>query len=199
MDAITPTSEDLYIAYLPLAHVLELIGESMMIMLGVAIGYSGPNTLTDKSTMIKRGGKGDESLLKPTVMFCVPLILDRIYKGVTEQIRRKSSLVQELVNMCIEYRLECINRGEITPIMDRLIFRSIRALVGGRVRAIMSGGAPLAPDTHDYLKTVLGCPILQGYGLTETCAGGTVTSSLDMHLGRVGGPLTCVQVKLDTW
>ena len=102
LDAITPTSEDLYIAYLPLAHVLELIGESMMIMLGVAIGYSGPNTLTDKSTMIKRGGKGDESLLKPTVMFCVPLILDRIYKGVTEQIRRKSSLVQELVNMCIE-------------------------------------------------------------------------------------------------
>ena len=106
LDAITPTSEDLYIAYLPLAHVLELIGESMMIMLGVAIGYSGPNTLTDKSTMIKRGGKGDESLLKPTVMFCVPLILDRIYKGVTEQIRRKSGPVQELVNMCIEYRLE---------------------------------------------------------------------------------------------
>ena len=45
--------------------------------------------------------------------------------------------------------------------MDRLIFRSIRLLVGGRVRAIMSGGAPLAPDTHDYLKSVLGCPILQ--------------------------------------
>ena len=50
---------------------------------------------------------------------------------------------------------------QVTPIMDRLIFRSIRLLVGGRVRAIMSGGAPLAPDTHDYLKSVLGCPILQ--------------------------------------
>ena len=62
LDAITPTDEDLYIAYLPLAHVLELIGESMMIMSGVAIGYSGPNTLTDKSTMIKRGAKV-ESLL----------------------------------------------------------------------------------------------------------------------------------------
>ena len=41
---------------------------------------SGPNTLTDKSTMIKRGGAGDATLLRPTVMFCVPLILDRIYK-----------------------------------------------------------------------------------------------------------------------
>merc|ERR1712155_469640 len=80
LDAISPSDEDLYIAYLPLAHVLELIGESMMIMSGAAIGYSGPNTLTDKSTMIKRGGQGDATMLRPTVMFCVPLILDRIYK-----------------------------------------------------------------------------------------------------------------------
>ena len=199
LDAITPAPDDLYIAYLPLAHVLELIGESMMIMSGVAIGYSGPNTLTDKSTMIKRGGKGDASLLKPTVMFCVPLILDRIYKGVTEQIRRKSSLLQELVNMCIKYRLECINRGEVTPIMDRLIFSSIRALVGGRVRAIMSGGAPLAPDTHDYLKSVLGCPILQGYGLTETSACAAIMRMDENVTGTVGPPVQGVRIQLVNW
>jgi len=199
LDAIIPAPDDLYIAYLPLAHVLELIGESMMIMSGVAIGYSGPNTLTDKSTMIKRGGKGDASLLKPTVMFCVPLILDRIYKGVTEQIRRKSSLLQELVNMCIKYKLECINRGEVTPIMDRLIFSSIRALVGGRVRAIMSGGAPLAPDTHDYLKSVLGCPILQGYGLTETSACAAIMRMDENVTGTVGPPVQGVRIQLVNW
>ena len=44
------------------------------------LGYSGPNTLTDKSSMIKKGGKGDASVLQPTFMACVPLILDRIYK-----------------------------------------------------------------------------------------------------------------------
>ena len=49
LDAISPSEDDLYIAYLPLAHVLELVGgESMMIVWGVAIGYSHPNTLTDK-------------------------------------------------------------------------------------------------------------------------------------------------------
>ena len=196
MDAITPSDDDLYIAYLPLAHVLELIGESMMIMSGVAIGYSGPNTLTDKSTMIKRGGKGDATLLKPTIMFCVPLILDRIYKGVTEQIRRKSGFVQDLVNMCIQYRLKCINNGEITPIMDYLIFRSIRLLVGGRVRAIMSGGAPLAPDTHDYLKSVLGCPILQGYGLTETSACAAIMRMDENVTGTVGPPVQGVQIQV---
>ena len=41
---------------------------------------------------------------------------------------------------------------QATPLLDLLVFRPIRALLGGRVRAIMSGGAPLAPDTHDYLK-----------------------------------------------
>ena len=46
--------EDVYIGYLPLAHILELIAENMMSVFGVAIGYSSPNTLTDKSTMIKK-------------------------------------------------------------------------------------------------------------------------------------------------
>lgn len=72
--------DDRYIGYLPLAHILELIAENMMVVFGVAVGYSNPNTLTDKSTMIKKGELGDASVLKPTFMCCVPLILDRIYK-----------------------------------------------------------------------------------------------------------------------
>ena len=199
LDAITPRDTDLYIAYLPLAHVLELIGESMMIMSGVAIGYSGANTLTDKSTMIKKGQQGDATILKPTVMFCVPLILDRIYKGVTEQIKKKNMFLQDLINMCIQYKLKCINNGEITPILDRLIFRSIRALIGGRVRAIMSGGAPLAPDTHDYLKSVLGCPILQGYGLTETSACASIMRMDENATGTVGAPVQGVNIQLVNW
>ena len=73
--------------------------------------------------MIKKGQQGDATILRPTIMFCVPLILDRIYKGVTEQIKRKNSFVQQLVNLCIKYKLKCINNGDITPIMDFLIFR----------------------------------------------------------------------------
>ena len=46
--------------------------------------------------------------------------------------------------------------------------------MGGRVRAILAGGAPLSEDTHDYLRTVLGITLLQGYGLTETTACGAV-------------------------
>ena len=108
------------------------LGESMCVAWGCTIGYSHPNTLTDKSTMVKKGQKGDASVLQPTIMFCVPLILDRIYKGVTENIRKKGAFVEALMDFCVEYKLECSRRGEQTPIMDRLIFKSIRMLVGGR-------------------------------------------------------------------
>jgi len=43
-------------------------------------------------------------------------------------------------------------RGEITPVMDRLIFRAVRNLIGGRVRVILTGGAPLSPESHDYIR-----------------------------------------------
>jgi len=196
---LNPLPNDMYIAYLPLAHVLELIGESMMVVWGVGVGYSHPNTLTDKSTMVKRGHKGDASVLQPTIMFCVPLILDRIYKGVTENIKKKGKFASALMDFCINYKLECTRRGEVTPIMDKLIFRSIRMLVGGRVRAILSGGAPLSEDTHDYLRTVLGCILLQGYGLTETSACAAIMSFEENSTGRVGPPVQKVNIKLVNW
>jgi len=197
---LDPNPDDVYIAYLPLAHVLELVGgESMMIVWGVAIGYSHPNTLTDKSTMVKRGEKGDASVLQPTIMFCVPLILDRIFKGVTDNIRKKGEFVTQLMDLCIKYKTECSRKGQVTPILDRLIFRSVRMLVGGRVRAILSGGAPLSEDTHDYLRNVLGVILLQGYGLTETNACATVMSCKENSVGRVGPPVQGVKIKLVNW
>ena len=83
--------DDVYIAYLPLAHVLELLSECTMILLGVPVGYSSPNTMTDMSTAIKKGQKGDATLLRPTIMCTVPLILDRIYKNLTGAVNKKGA------------------------------------------------------------------------------------------------------------
>jgi len=165
----------------------------------VGIGYSHPNTLTDKSTMVKRGHKGDASVLQPSIMFCVPLILDRIYKGVTENIRKKGDFVVKLMDFCIKYKMECAAKGQPTPIMDRLMFRAVRLLVGGRVRAILSGGAPLSPSTHDYLRSVLGSLLLQGYGLTETSACAAIMSYEENSTGKVGPPPQGVHIRLVNW
>ena len=71
--------DEAYLAYLPLAHIFELTHEILVLAMGIRVGYSSPNTLTDNSTMILPGHKGDVSVLHPTVMPCVPIILDRIY------------------------------------------------------------------------------------------------------------------------
>ena len=64
---------DVYIGYLPLAHVLELCAENIVISAGASIGYSSPLTLSDRSSRIKSGTKGDCSVLRPTLMACVPV------------------------------------------------------------------------------------------------------------------------------
>jgi len=190
---------DMYIGYLPLAHVLELIAENVMLVFGVAIGYSNPNTLTDKSTMIRKGGSGDASILKPTLMACVPLVLDRIYKGVHENVKKKGDFFEKLFDFCVRYKMAASDRGESTPIMDKLIFRGVRALIGGRIRVILAGGAPLSPESHAFIRTCMGCPLLQGYGLTETAACATIMCFEEHSTGRVGPPVQGLNIQLANW
>jgi long-chain acyl-CoA synthetase len=130
---------DTYIAFLPLAHVLELICETMLSMYGVRIGYSTPNTLSDRSSMIKKGSAGDASMLRPTIMAAVPLILDRVYKTITDTLKRRGPGFENFFNFCFEYRLAATRRGESTPILDFLVFRSLRSLFGGRLRLMITG------------------------------------------------------------
>ncbi len=65
--------KDIYIGYLPLAHVLELSAELSCLATGVKIGYSSPLTLSDQSSKIKKGQKGDATVLRPTLMAAVPV------------------------------------------------------------------------------------------------------------------------------
>ena len=137
--AINPSVNETYIAFLPLAHVLELLCEMMMTILGCRIGYSTPNTLLDKSTMIKRGSKGDANILQPTVMAAVPLILDRVYKTITEVLKKKGPRFEKIFNICYDYRLKAIKNGEETPILDMLLFSKLRSLFGGNIRFMVTG------------------------------------------------------------
>ena len=62
---------------------------------------------------------------------------------------------------------------------DFIVCRKIRNMLGGRVRLMFSGGAPLSPETNDFIRVCIGAPLLQGYGLTETTACATLTE-MDM-------------------
>ena len=197
--AHTLAENSTYIAYLPLAHVLELAAETYFLSIGVSVGFSSPHTMTDKSTAIKKGQVGDATLLKPTVMATVPLVLDRIRKGVWDQMESRGPFTKALFSFMVEYKKFWMKRGYRTPIINSLVCNKIRAMLGGRIQQIVCGSAPLSPDTMDFIRVCLDVVVLQGYGLTETTAGSALMAMSDMSVGRVGPPLNGVKVKLVDW
>ncbi|KAL5972439.1 Long chain acyl-CoA synthetase 8 [Asimina triloba] len=189
---------DVYLAYLPQAHVFELAAESVMLAAGCAIGYGSALTLTDTSNKIKKGTKGDVSVLKPTLLTAVPAILDRIREGVVKKVEEKGGIAKKLFHLGYRRRLAAIEGswfgawGVEGMIWNAILFRKIRSLLGGHIRFMLCGGAPLSSDTQR-------APIGQGYGLTETFAGASFSEADDQRVGRVGPPVPCAYIKLVSW
>ncbi|KAM4021134.1 long-chain-fatty-acid--CoA ligase 4 isoform 1-T2 [Anomaloglossus baeobatrachus] len=191
--------KDTYIGYLPLAHVLEMTAEISCITYGCRIGYSSPLTLSDQSSKIKKGSKGDCSVLRPTLMAAVPEIMDRIYKNVMSKVQEMNVIQRTLFKLGYDYKLEQIKKGYDAPLCNVVLFKKVKALLGGNVRMMLCGGAPLSPQTQRFMNICFCCPVGQGYGLTETCGAGTITEVSDYSTGRVGAPLTCCEIKLRDW
>ena len=72
---------------------------------GIPIGYSNPLTMTDKSSKIKRGSRGDASVLKPTIIASVPLILDRIYKSIQDKVESGSAVKKAIFDLAMQYKV----------------------------------------------------------------------------------------------
>lgn len=198
-------SKDVYLAYLPLAHVFELAAESVMLTAGCRIGYSSPLTFTDTSNKIKKGTKGDASVLKPTLMAAVPAILDRVRDGVLKKVEDNGGLVKTLFDVGYKRRLAAVEGswfgawGLEKMLWDFVFFKKIRALLGGHIRFMLNGGAPLSGNSQRFINICMGAPIGQGYGLTETFAGAAFSEADDTTVGRVGPPLPCCYIKLVSW
>ncbi|XP_050384605.1 long chain acyl-CoA synthetase 8 [Argentina anserina] len=198
-------STDAYLAYLPLAHVFELAAESVMMASGVKVGYGSALTLTDTSNKIKKGTKGDVSALKPTLMTTVPAIIDRIRDAVFKKVEEKGGISKKLFDIGFNRRLPAVEGswfgawGLEKLFWDTFVFKVIRLGLGGRVRFMLCGGAPLSADSQRFINICMGAPIGQAYGLTETFAGATFSEADDTTVGRVGPPLPCCYVKLVSW
>ncbi|EFN60000.1 hypothetical protein CHLNCDRAFT_29209 [Chlorella variabilis] len=83
------------------------------------------------------------------------------------------------------------------PIFDKIIFSKIKEKLGGRVRLVVSGGAPLSRHVEDFLKVGMCCRVVQGYGLTETCAASFIAvPEISDHSGTVGPPQPVLSFRL---
>ena len=132
----------------------------------------------------------DIAALRPTVFASVPRLLNRIYDKILQGALESGSAVKAgLFRTALETKTQNLKQGKLThPIWDRIVFGKIKALLGGRVRVIISGSAPLSPEVMSFLRAAFGVEVLEGYGATETTAGLTITWGGDYTAGHVGPP-----------
>ncbi|XP_027079865.1 long chain acyl-CoA synthetase 4 [Coffea arabica] len=188
------TVNDVYLSYLPLAHIFDRVIEECFINHGASIGF----WRGDVKLLVEDIGE-----LKPTIFCAVPRVLDRIHSGLQQKISAGGFIKQTMFNFAYAYKLRNLRKGhkhdEAAPICDKIVFSKVKQGLGGKVRLILSGAAPLASHVEEYLRVVSCAHVLQGYGLTETCAGTFVSIPHEMSmLGTVGPPVPNVDVCLES-
>ncbi|XP_051151221.1 long chain acyl-CoA synthetase 4-like [Andrographis paniculata] len=188
------TANDVYLSYLPLAHIFDRIIEELFIHHGGSIGF----WRGDVKLLVE-----DIAELKPTVFCAVPRVLDRIYSGLQQKISAGGFIKHTMFNLAYSLKLRSMRKGskhaEASPLCDKIVFNKVKQGLGGKVRLILSGAAPLASHVEEFLRVVSCCYVLQGYGLTETCAGTFVSIPDELKmLGTVGPPVPYVDVCLES-
>jgi len=148
--------EDSYLAYLPLAHVLEYIVEMIMLFVGMPSGYGRVKTLTDASV---RNCKGDISAFRPSVMVGVPAVWETIRKGILAKVHTGGAIKKSLFNGAMAAKKK--NLPVIAGLADSVVLAGVRAATGGRLRIALSGGAAISRETQEFLTTAL-VLVLQG-------------------------------------
>lgn len=178
--------KDSYLNFLPVAHVFARVLNLIMTSWGISCYYF--NDIKNLSTACQE--------VKPTVMVVVPRLLEKMYAKMVAKVETATSFKRTIGR----YAFELANQKTLSafenlllPLMDRLVYHSLRAALGGNLRVVFCGGAALNPELYRFfLKT--GFPIYEGWGLTESCPI-TVNRPNDIVVGTVGRPIEGMVVK----
>ncbi|WP_336962141.1 AMP-dependent synthetase/ligase [Sphingobium aquiterrae] len=185
--------EEVFLSFLPLSHAYEHSGGQFLpIMVGGQIYYA--------EGLEKLAANIEE--VRPTIMVVVPRLFEvlrtRVLKAVEKQGRLPMFLLEQAIRLGAK---ELAGRQGILDapmklLVDRTIRPKVRGRFGGRMKAMVSGGAPLNPDVGNFFQG-LGIPLLQGYGQTE--AGPVISCnrpSAGIKMDTVGPPLKGVEVRI---
>ncbi|PWA65219.1 long-chain acyl-CoA synthetase 6 [Artemisia annua] len=179
---------DVHISYLPLAHIYERSTQILYAYYGCSVGFYQGDTLKLLD---------DIAVLRPTIFCSVPRLYNRIYDGITYAVKSSGGLKERLFNAAYNAKYQALLNGKTASSMwDKLVFNKIKDKLGGRVRYMISGASPLSADVMDFLKVCFGCPVVEGYGMTESSCVITIMNEKDILSGHVGAPLSCCEVKL---
>ena len=189
-DIYTAEPEDVALSFLPLSHVFERMVDYWYFDAGISIAYA--------ESIEKVGDNLVE--VSPTIAVSVPRLFDKIYTRVMGATGIKKVLVawaKRVGEAVVDERLAGRDGagGFAYRVADRLVFSKLRQRTGGRLRAFISGGAPLSADVAKFFLAA-GLPVYEGYGLTETSPVISANRPGSMKLGTVGKPFPGVEVRI---
>ena len=185
--------DEVFLSFLPLSHSYEhTAGEMFPISIGAQIYFAeGAETLA--ANMLEA---------RPTIMTAVPRLYETLHQRIRLGVERKGGLSQKMFEQAVAIgrkRLDAerTRLGErlVDPLLDRTVRSKVRVRFGGRLKAMVSGGAPLNPEIGRFFLA-LGVTVLQGYGQTE--AGPVITCNLParIKIDTVGPPLDGVRLSI---
>lgn len=200
MSAVRPPfadDTDHVVGFLPLSHVFERIPVHYFVMyIGITKSYAGSmNTLLE-----------DIQEKKPTIMFAVPRVLEKIYQKMSLTIREKPPAVQKLFAWAqkvgdgvSKYKEEKKSPPLGLRIKHKiaylLVFKKLQDALGGRIRWMCAAGAPIAKEIVNFFNAA-GIFVLEGYGMSELSGGACLSNLNDFRPGSVGRPLPGIDIKI---
>lgn len=182
------------LTFLPFAHVLGRIEHWGSCFNGHTLAYA-------ESIEKVRSNLTE---VKPDFMIAVPRIFEKVYSGILSQVETqplKLKLFNQAISIAKEMQVYRKTKQAIPwptllqyEALSRLVFGPIKKAFGGNLLFAISGGAPLSPQLADFFASI-GINVVEGYGLTETCAAITVNSLSQNRPGTVGLPIGEVEIK----
>ena len=189
--------QETFLSFLPLSHVLERTG-----------GYYGTLLRGNHVAFAENVQKVMENMveIRPTGMVSVPRLFEKIYSRVYENVHQASPFKRNLFHRAIEVGREYVRKKYITKeplgllkfqyrIFDQLVFKKVRERFGGRIQYFICGGAPLDKTINEFMW-IIGLPVFNGYGLTETSPAVTLSSLDGVRFDSVGKPLEETELRL---
>ena len=183
--------------FLPLAHVLARAVELVTIQEGGTLAF----WTRDTSRLL-----ADLAEVRPTHFPSVPRVFEKVHTAALVGVEGTSAVQQRVFRSALALgarrssaeaagrRLGFADRLRL-PLAERLVFSKVHALFGGRLRRALTGAAPIGPDVIRFFDAC-GIPLLEGYGMTETCAAATLNTDEARRTGTVGRALPGVQLKI---
>lgn len=157
------------------------------------MGYGNPRTLSDTSV---RNCKGDIREFQPTILVGVPAVWETVKKGIMNNVNKSSFLIKNLFWGGMAAKNFLMNTGlPGAGVLDAVVFKKLKEATGGHLRIMMNGGGPISRDTQHFLSMAI-CPMISGYGLTETSAMGALQDPLSWNPDTLGDLPASIEVKL---